>query len=75
MDAPSYMQHEARNCLHLAQIEEHSEMKVILMGMALGWLSIAKEWSADTDIEATDDVEMMGDEAIEEITPESEVVR
>jgi hypothetical protein len=44
MDAPSYLQDEARTCLSLAQIEEHSEMKVILMGMALGWLSIAKGW-------------------------------
>jgi hypothetical protein len=31
MDAPSYLQDEARACLNLAQIEEHSEMKVILM--------------------------------------------
>jgi hypothetical protein len=62
MDAPSYLQDEARACLNLAQIEEHSEMKVILMGMALGWLSIAKGWepsAMEPEVEdrMTDDME------------------
>jgi hypothetical protein len=64
MDAPSYLQHEARTCLRWAQIEAHPEMKVILMGMAVGWLSIAKEWKPSA----------AGPEAMDEMVPEAEQV-
>ena len=42
MDTPSYLQEEATTCLELARVEEHAELKVILMGMVLGWLAMAK---------------------------------
>jgi hypothetical protein len=32
---------EARGCLQLAKAEAHSEVRAVLMGMALGWLKLA----------------------------------
>ena len=32
---------EARGCLQLAKGETHSDVRTILMGMALGWLKLA----------------------------------
>jgi hypothetical protein len=32
---------EAKECVQLAQIEAHPEVKTVLMGMALGWLTLA----------------------------------
>jgi len=32
---------EARGCLQLAQAETDPEVKTVLMGMALGWLTFA----------------------------------
>jgi hypothetical protein len=34
-------QEEARGCLQLAKAEAHSEVRTVLMGMALGWLKLA----------------------------------
>jgi hypothetical protein len=34
---------EARGCLRLAEEETQAELKTILMGMALGWLTLASE--------------------------------
>jgi hypothetical protein len=31
---------EARGCLELARAEGHPEVKTLLMGMALGWLTL-----------------------------------
>jgi hypothetical protein len=39
---------EARGCLRLAEAETQAELKTILMGMALGWLTLAhQEKSSD----------------------------
>jgi hypothetical protein len=38
---------EARGCLQLAKAETHSEVKTILMGMALGWLKLANHLKSD----------------------------
>jgi hypothetical protein len=48
-DVPLYVQEEAMACLQLAQDEAQAEMKVVLMGMAYGWLAIAKEWRRPTN--------------------------
>jgi hypothetical protein len=32
---------EAEGCLQLAKAESHSEVRAILIGMALGWLKLA----------------------------------
>jgi hypothetical protein len=32
---------EAMGCVQLAQAEDHPEVKTVLMGMALGWLTLA----------------------------------
>ena len=37
----SDFRNEARGCLQLAQIESDPEVKTVLMGMALGWLTFA----------------------------------
>jgi hypothetical protein len=34
---------EARGCLRLAEAETQAELKTILMGMALGWLTFASQ--------------------------------
>jgi hypothetical protein len=34
---------EARGCLRLAEAETQAELKTILMGMALGWLTLAHQ--------------------------------
>jgi hypothetical protein len=34
---------EAKGCLQLAEVEDHPEVKTILMGMALGWLTLADQ--------------------------------
>ena len=38
---------EARGCLQLANAETHSEVRTILMGMALGWLTLASHVKSD----------------------------
>jgi hypothetical protein len=38
---------EARGCLQLAKGETHSEVRTILMGMALGWLNLANHMKSD----------------------------
>ena len=43
MDVPLHLRNEARACLQLARTEAHPEMKTILMGMALGWLTLADD--------------------------------
>jgi hypothetical protein len=37
---------EAKGCLLLAQAETHPEVRTILLGMVLGWLTLAKEAEA-----------------------------
>ena len=37
----SDFQDEGRGCLQLAQVETDPEVKTVLMGMALGWLTLA----------------------------------
>jgi hypothetical protein len=34
---------EAKGCLHLAEAETSPEVRTVLMGMALGWLTLACE--------------------------------
>jgi len=34
---------EARGCLHLAEAETHPEMRTVLMGMVLGWLTLENQ--------------------------------
>ena len=34
---------EAKGCLHLAEAETNPEVRTVLMGMALGWLTLACE--------------------------------
>ena len=38
---------EARGCLQLAKAETHSEVRTILMGMALGRLKLANHMKSD----------------------------
>ncbi len=52
---------EAQGCLRLAESEAQSEMKTILMGMALGWLTFASESQAFSD-----DQHVPTDEPVEE---------
>jgi hypothetical protein len=68
---------EARGCLRLAECETQSELKTILMGMALGWLTLAKEMAPagvgheDVSDEPTDGpVEEPVDEPIDELLDE-----
>lgn len=42
MDVPVDVQNEAKACLQLAEVETQSEIKVVLMGMAFGWLNLAR---------------------------------
>jgi hypothetical protein len=48
---------EARGCLQLAQVETHPEVKTVLMGMALGWLTLADHMNNTTALqyESADD--------------------
>jgi hypothetical protein len=48
---------EARGCLQLAQVETHPEVKTVLMGMVLGWLTLADhiKSSGAHQYEAADD--------------------
>jgi hypothetical protein len=34
---------EARGCLHLAQAETQPEVRTVLMGMVIGWLTLANQ--------------------------------
>jgi hypothetical protein len=34
---------EARDCLRLADVETHSDIRTFLMGMAAGWLMFAQQ--------------------------------
>jgi hypothetical protein len=51
---------EARGCLQLAQVENQPELKTVLMGMALGWLTLAdhKKSEAPLQYDPTDDASM-----------------
>jgi hypothetical protein len=57
VDAPLYLRNEARICLQLAQAEAHPEVKLILMGMALGWLNLADEMKRPVNLQ----LEVTGD--------------
>jgi hypothetical protein len=39
---------EAKGCLHLAEAETNPDVKTVLMGMALGWLTLACEKDSHT---------------------------
>lgn len=47
MDGVLDLREEARACLHLAEVEADPDMRTILMGMALGWLTFAGEAEAE----------------------------
>jgi hypothetical protein len=55
---------EARGCLRLAESETQAEVKTILMGMALGWLTLANQGKppddAANDVRAPLDDEFVG---------------
>jgi hypothetical protein len=42
---------EARGCLQLAQIESDPEVKTVLMGMVLGWLTLADHMKSDATLQ------------------------
>jgi hypothetical protein len=42
---------EARGCFQLAQAEGHPEVKTVLMGMALGWLTLADHLKSASTIQ------------------------
>jgi hypothetical protein len=57
---------EARGCLRLAEAEPQSELKTILMGMALGWLTLASQGKPSG--EAHDEpAEELSEEPVDEI--------
>ena len=41
---------EAKGCLHLAEAETNPDVRTVLMGMALGWLTLASEKDAQSAI-------------------------
>jgi hypothetical protein len=49
---------EARGCLLLAESETQAEVKTILMGMALGWLTLADQANSPAGLvpEPTDEL-------------------
>jgi len=42
---------EARGCLHLAQVEGDPDVKTLLMGMALGWLTLADHMKSEATLQ------------------------
>jgi hypothetical protein len=42
---------EARGCLQLAQVESHPEVKTVLMGRVLGWLSLADQMRTEAALQ------------------------
>jgi hypothetical protein len=42
---------EARGCLHLAEAETHPEMRTVLMGMVLGWLTLENQKTRSPDLQ------------------------
>jgi hypothetical protein len=42
---------EAKGCLHLAEAETNPDVRTVLMGMALGWLTLASEKDAQSSSE------------------------
>jgi len=42
---------EARGCLKLAQAERHPEVRTILMGMVLGWLTLENQMMRSPDLQ------------------------
>jgi hypothetical protein len=49
MDSVLDFREEAKRCLLLAEVETHPEVRTILMGMVLGWLTLAKKMNLPTD--------------------------
>ena len=48
---------EAKGCLHLAEAETNPDVRTVLMGMALGWLTLAHEKDSHTpEDESTDEL-------------------
>jgi hypothetical protein len=56
-----YLEDEARICIGLARAEEMPEMKVILIGMALGWLNIGKMYD-EMDLDSVAAIELETEE-------------
>ena len=46
---------EAKGCLHLAEVEANPDLKTVLMGMALGWLTLACEKDSRTSVDESVD--------------------
>jgi hypothetical protein len=42
---------EARECLHLAQAETHPDVRTVLMGMVLGWLTLENQKTRSPDLQ------------------------
>ena len=63
---------EARGCLRLAEAETQAELKTILMGMALGWLTFANQVqppAALRDEPGDELVEGLAQELAQELAP------
>jgi len=56
---------EARGCLRLAETEAQAEVKTILMGMALGWLTLANQAKPSVDL-LEDPADDLADDLAEE---------
>ena len=50
---------EARGCLRLAEAETQAELKTILMGMALGWLTFASQVQPSVEVHVAPDEELV----------------
>ena len=50
---------EARGCLRLAEAETQAELKTILMGMALGWLTFANQGQPPVELRDTPGEELV----------------
>ena len=57
---------EANGCLRLAETETQEEVKTILMGMALGWLTLANQGKAPDMLEPGP-AEAFADERVNEL--------
>jgi hypothetical protein len=61
---------EARGCLRLAEAETQAELKTILMGMALGWLTFANQVQPLHDALGEELVEGLAQELDSELAPQ-----
>jgi hypothetical protein len=52
---------EASGCLRLAEMETQSEVKTILMGMALGWLTLENQMNPPDEAQLAPSDEPIGE--------------